>query len=62
MDDDRHIIGLSHVHYDAEKISNLIKTKVDPLIMFLLKPATIENKEVLVLEIAPGKMTPFSLW
>lgn len=59
VDDDRHIIGLSHVHDDAEKISNLIKTKVDPLIMFSLKPATIENKEVLVLEIAPGKMTPY---
>ena len=59
VDDERHLIGLSNIHDDAEKISNLIKTKVDPLILFSLKPVTMENKDVLVLEIAPGKMTPY---
>lgn len=59
VDDDRQIIGLDHVQADAEKISNLIKTKVDPLIMFSLKPVTMENKDILVLEIAAGKMTPY---
>ena len=59
VDDERHLIGLSNIHDDAEKISNLIKTKVDPLILFSLKPVTMENKAVLVLEIAPGKMTPY---
>ncbi|AFA47675.1 AlbA family DNA-binding domain-containing protein [Acetobacterium woodii] len=58
-DDERHIIGLSHVQEDAEKISNFIKTKVEPLIMFSLKPASMENKDVLVMEIASGKMTPY---
>ena len=59
VDDDRQIIGLDHVQADAEKISNLIKTKVDPLIMFSLKPVTMDNKDILVLEIAAGKMTPY---
>lgn len=59
VDDYRRIIGLSHVHDDAEKINNLIKTKVDPLIMFSLKPVTMETMDILVLEIVPGKMTPY---
>ena len=59
VDDERHIIGLNNIHDDAEKISNLIKTKVDPLIMFTLEPVTMDNKAILVLEISPGKMTPY---
>lgn len=59
VDDDRLIIGLSHVHDATEKINNLIKTKVDPLIMFSLKPVTMETMDILVLEIVPGKMTPY---
>lgn len=59
IDDDRSIVGLEDIQGDAERISNQIKTKIDPLIMFELKPMTIDQKRVLVLNIPPGKMTPY---
>ncbi|MCD5410572.1 MAG: putative DNA binding domain-containing protein [Clostridiales bacterium] len=59
VDDDRNIVGLEDIHGDAEKISNLIKTKIDPILMFELKPVTIEEKQILALNIPSGKMTPY---
>lgn len=59
VDDDRNIIGLKDIHDDAEKISNFIKTKVDPMLMFELQPVTLDGKEILLLNVIPGKMTPY---
>ena len=59
IDDERNIIGLDDIQGDSEKISNLIKTKIDPITMFDLKPITIEDKNVLLLNIQSGKMTPY---
>lgn len=59
VDDDRNIVGLADIQGDAEKISALIKTKIDPIIFFELKPAALEGKNILVLNIPPGKMTPY---
>jgi len=59
VDDDRNIIGLKDIHSDAEKISNFIKTKVDPMLMFELQPLSLEGKDILLLNITPGKMTPY---
>lgn len=59
VDDDRNIVGLDNIQNDAEKISNLIKTKIDPITMFELKPATISGKQILILNVFPGKMTPY---
>lgn len=59
VDDDRNIIGLDDIHGDAEKISNFIKTKVDPMLMFELQPVSLEGKDILLLNITPGKMTPY---
>ncbi|WFD12315.1 helix-turn-helix domain-containing protein [Tepidibacter hydrothermalis] len=47
VDDDRNIVGLEDIHGDAEKISNLIKTKIDQILMFELKPVTIDKKHIL---------------
>lgn len=59
VDDDRDIIGLKDIHDDAEKISNLIKTKIDPILMFELQPVAINEKHILLLNITSGKMTPY---
>lgn len=59
VDDNRNIVGLENIQRDAEKISNLIKTKIDPIMMFELKPVTIDEKQILTLNIKPGKMTPY---
>jgi ATP-dependent DNA helicase RecG len=59
VDDDRNIIGLKDIHGDSEKISNLIKTKIDPILMFELQPVVFEGKYILLLNISSGKMTPY---
>ena len=59
IDDDRNIIGLKDIHGNSEKISNLIKNKIDPILMFELKPVILYEKQILVLNIFSGKMTPY---
>lgn len=59
IDDHRNIIGLEDIHGDSEKISNLIKTRIDPILMFELQPVTMDEKQILSLNISPGKMTPY---
>ena len=59
VDDNRNIIGLEDIHSDSEKISNLIKTKIDPILMFELQPVIFEEKHILLLNISSGKMTPY---
>lgn len=59
VDDNRQIAGLQNIHDDSEKISNLIKTKIDPLIHFELTPVTVDEKNILFLYVPPGKMTPY---
>lgn len=59
VDDNRKIIGLKDIHKDSEGISNLIKTKIDPLLMFELEAVKIEEKEILSLTVPSGKSTPY---
>ncbi len=59
VDDHRKIIGLKDIQSDAEKISNLIKTKTDPLVLFDLKPIVIDERQVLILNVSSGEITPY---
>lgn len=59
VSDDGKVIGLSDIHTSAEQISELVKTKIDPTITFLLEPVTIEGKDILRLEIKTGQTTPY---
>lgn len=43
----------------SDKISELIKTRIDPIPLFLLVPHEIENKQILELQVQPGISTPY---
>ena len=59
ISDDRKPIGLSDVQKDAEAISRLIKERITPLPQFILKPLQEDDKNLLALEVSPGRSTPY---
>ena len=59
ISDDRKPIGLSDVQKDAEAISRLIKERITPLPQFILKPLQEDGKNLLSLEVSPGRSTPY---
>ena len=59
VDDDRSIVGLTNAQQDAEAISRLIKERITPLPQFVLRPLQEKGKELLAVEIATGRSTPY---
>ena len=59
ISDDRRSVGLSDVQKNAEAISRLIKERITPLPQFILKPLQEDGKNLLTLEISPGRSTPY---
>ena len=59
VNDNREIVGLEEVHNHIEKISELIKTKIEPLANFNVSVITQSNKDVIRLEIIQGTKTPY---
>ena len=59
ISDDRKPIGLSDGQKDAEAISRLIKERITPLPQFILKPLQEDGKNLLALEVSPGRSTPY---
>ena len=57
--DDDMLVGLADAKGDAEKISEAIKTHIDPIPDFNLSFAKCEDKELVVLDVMPGKQTPY---
>ena len=57
--DDDALVGLADAKGDAEKISEAIKTHIDPIPDFNLSFAKCEDKEFVVLDVMPGKQTPY---
>lgn len=59
VSDDGKTIGLAETQKCAEQISELIKTKIEPTIIFVLEPILIDkNKEILRLQVRNGQATP----
>lgn len=52
--DDDTLVGLADAKGDAEKISEAIKTHIDPIPDFNLPFAKCEDKELVVLDVMPG--------
>ena len=60
IDDDGNVIGLADAQTDAEKISEIIKTRIEPIPEFSLRfQETDFNKVILVLDIHKGDETPY---
>lgn len=57
--DDRTAVGLPDVQKDAEAISRLIKERITPLPNFILSPIREGDKNILALQVASGRTTPY---
>ena len=53
------LVGLSDAKGDAEKISEAIKSHIDPIPDFKLSFERCEDKEFVVLDVLPGNQTPY---
>ena len=59
ISDDRSIIGIDNCQKVIEKVTEIIKIKIEPMILFKITPIEISNKTVLRLEVKPGTATPY---
>ena len=59
ISDDDQIIGLEDAESDAEKISEEIKTKLDPVPLVNLEYKEIDGKRLILLHVYPGQETPY---
>mgnify|MGYP000225922472 CR=1 FL=1 len=59
VSDDRDLSACRDVQKDAEAISRLIKERITPLPQFILKPLQEDGKNLLALEVSPGRSTPY---
>ena len=58
--DEGQMIGLENPEQDAEKISEIIKTRLDPIPEFKLSFHSVENGKILIiLDIFKGDETPY---
>lgn len=57
--DDDTLVGLADAKGDAEKISEAIKTHLDPIPDFNLSFVNADGKDFVVLDVMPGEQTPY---
>ena len=57
--DDDSLVGLDDAKGDAEKISEAIRTHIDPMPEFALSFAKADDKNFIVLTVMPGIQTPY---
>lgn len=59
INDDNQVVGLSNAEGDAEKISEEIKTKLDPVPLVNLEYKEIDGKRLILLHVYSGQETPY---
>lgn len=59
IDNSEKAIGLTDISFKTDKISELIKTRIDPTPLLLLVPHDIDGKQILELQVQPGLSTPY---
>ncbi len=59
ISDDDEIVALVDAEGDADKISEEIKSKLDPVPAVNLEPKEIEGKKLILLHVYPGQETPY---
>ncbi len=59
ISDDDYIVGLADAEGDAEKISEEIKSKLDPIPAVNLEYKEIDGKKLVLLHVYPGQETPY---
>lgn len=59
VDKTNEVVGLADAEGDSEKISRILRDKMDPVPLFVLRFATVDGKNLIILEIHPGVETPY---
>ena len=57
--DDNTVIGLENPQLTAEKFSEIVKTKLDPVPEFSLSFEKIDGKTLMIVRVEPGNITPY---
>lgn len=57
--DDGTIVGLSNAQKDSEKISEILKVRMDPIPNIVMEILSENGKEFILLKILPGQETPY---
>ena len=56
---DEVLVGLTDAHTISEKISETIKTKLDPIPQVIMENHTEDGKDFIILKVLPGQETPY---
>ncbi len=59
ISDDNQVVGLADAEGDAEKISEEIKSKLDPVPAVNLEYREVDGKKLVLLQVYPGQETPY---
>lgn len=58
-DNDKIPVGLDNISYDAEKITELINTRIKPIPKYELKTRKVYDKDILEVEVIDSSRTPY---
>ena len=59
ISEDDQVVGLADAESDAERISEEIKTKIDPIPAFNLEFKDVDGKKLVLLHVYKGQETPY---
>ena len=59
IDNEGNIVGIDNPEADAEKISEIIKARLDPIPEFRLKFEKVNDRILIILNIISGEDTPY---
>ena len=59
LQEDNTLVGIEDVQHVSEKISELIKSRLDPIPVFRLAIQQIEGKNIIILDVEKGFQSPY---
>ena len=59
VDKTNEVVGLADAEGDSEKISRVLRDRMDPIPPFVLRFATVDGKNLIIVEVHPGFETPY---
>lgn len=59
ISDDKTLVGLKDAKSDSENISEIIKTKMDPIPQVVMEISTEDGRDFITLKVCPGLETPY---
>lgn len=59
VDKTNEVVGLTDPEGDSEKISRFLRDRMDPIPPFVLRFATVDDKNLIIVEVHPGPETPY---